>query len=176
MRLILISGKARSGKTMLASLMKEYLEENHKKVVITEFSKYIKLFAKEFLGWDGVSEPKPRKFLQDFGYFIRHEFRNSHYFIDRMKEDLEIYEHFFDIVIISDVRLEEEIRSFQNDHPITIRVSHQGESLDLDETEKIHETEIALDQYTGFQYLLENQSVEEMKATLKEIVRKEGLL
>ena len=154
MRLILISGKARSGKTMLASLMKEYLEENHKKVVIT----------------------KPRKFLQDFGYFIRHEFRNSHYFIDRMKEDLEIYEHFFDIVIISDVRLEEEIRSFQNDHPITIRVSHQGESLDLDETEKIHETEIALDQYTGFQYLLENQSVEEMKATLKEIVRKEGLL
>lgn len=38
--------------------------------IITSFSKYIKMYAKEIIGWDG-NEPKPRKFLQDLGVTIK---------------------------------------------------------------------------------------------------------
>ena len=62
MKVYLISGRARSGKTQTAKMLKKLLESQNRKVVITEYSKYIKLFAKDLLGWDMISEPKPRAF------------------------------------------------------------------------------------------------------------------
>ena len=71
MKVILIAGKARSGKTKAAQLLKEILTKKNEKVVITEYSKYIKLFAKDLLGWDMVSEPKPRAVLRNMGEYVR---------------------------------------------------------------------------------------------------------
>ena len=47
MKVYLIAGRARSGKTQTAKILKELLEKENRKVVITEYSKYIKLFAKD---------------------------------------------------------------------------------------------------------------------------------
>jgi len=47
MKLVLIAGKARSGKTQIAKMLKKLLQDRNMKVAITEYSKYIKLFAKE---------------------------------------------------------------------------------------------------------------------------------
>ncbi len=175
MNIILIAGKARSGKTYAAQVLKEELEHQGKKVVITEYSKYIKLFAKELLSWDG-KEPKPRKFLQDFGFFIRHEFEDQNYFIKRMKEDLKIYEHFVDVVIISDVRLKEEIEQIKEYPSISIHVINETNPSDLTNEEKNHETEQALDTYKYFNYSIENKTKEEMKEEIKNILKKEGYL
>ncbi len=175
MKLVLIAGKARSGKTLAAHLLKEEILKNNEKVVITEYSKYIKMFAKELLGWDGISEPKPRKFLQDFGTYVRHESQNPHYFIERMKDDLEIYRHFVDVVIISDVRLKEEIECVKEYHPITIHVLNNQNAYDLSEEEASHETEHALENYQNFDYSIENKTESEMKEILKDIVKKEGI-
>ena len=175
MKLVLIAGKARSGKTRAAHLLKEEILKKNQKVVITEYSKYIKMFAKELLGWDGMSEPKPRKFLQDFGTYVRHESQNPNYFIERMKDDLEIYKHFVDVVIISDVRLQEEIECMRKYHPITIRVSNDTNPYDLTEEEARHETEHALENYQNFDYSIENKTESEMKEILKDIMKKEGI-
>lgn len=170
MKLILIAGKARSGKTETAKMLKELLRERNFKVAITEYSKYIKLFAKEFTEWDGVSEPKPRKFLQDFGFYIRHESKNKNYFIDRMKEDIKIYEPLVDVLIISYVRLVSEIEEMMYMHPTTIQVKNDSNFYDLTKEESLHETEHALDNYKNFQYSIINKSTEEIQEILRKII------
>ena len=169
MYLFLVAGKARSGKTLMANLLKKRLEEKGKKVVITEYSKYVKLFAKEMLGWDGITEPKPRKFLQDMGSFVR-KYYNDIYFINRMKEDLEIYKRFVDVVIISDVRMPKEISELDSYKPITIKVINNSINYDLTEEEARHETEHALDNYDNFKYILEDKSEKELENIVNEIV------
>lgn len=170
MKVFLIAGKARSGKTKAAYLLKEILEGKNEKVVITEYSKYIKLFAKDLIGWDMVSEPKPRSFLQDMGEFVR-KLNKDTYFVERMKEDLEIYKHFTDNVIISDVRMPKELDELKKFNPIKIKVVNDLASYDLNEVESAHITEHALDNYDKFDYIIKNKSEEEMKNILKEIVK-----
>ena len=70
MKIYLVAGKAGSGKGEVAKIIKEHYLSLKKKPVITEYSKYLKLYASEILGWNG-GEPKPRKFLQDLGVTIR---------------------------------------------------------------------------------------------------------
>src|SRR5574344_440809 len=113
MKLFLIAGRARSGKTLAAQYLKEILDERKEKTVITEYSKYIKIFAKELLGWDGKSEPKPRTFLQDMGSYVRQN-KSDTFFTGRMKEDIELYSHFVNNVIISDVRMPKEITEMRS--------------------------------------------------------------
>ncbi len=174
MKVILIAGRARSGKTKAAYILKDILEKKKEKVVITEYSKYIKLFAKDLLGWDMISEPKPRTFLQEMGEYVR-SLKSDIYFVERMKEDLKIYEHFVDVVIISDVRMPKELDELQEFHPIKIKVANTLKSYDLTKEQEAHETEHALDSYTDFDYILENKSEEEMKEILKNIVKENEL-
>ena len=174
MKVILIAGKARSGKTKAAYILKKILEEKNEKVVITEYSKYIKLFAKDLLGWDMVSEPKPRSFLQEMGDYVR-SLNTDIYFVERMKEDLHIYEHFVDTVIISDVRMPKELDELQEFHPIKIQVSNDLQSYDLTKEQEAHETEHALDHYTDFDYVIQNKTEEEMKEILVTIVKENAL-
>ncbi len=174
MKVILIAGKARSGKTKAAHILKEILETKKEKVVITEYSKYIKLFAKDLLGWDMISEPKPRTFLQDMGEYVR-KLKKDTYFTERMKEDLRIYEHFVDVVIISDVRMPKELDELSSFQPLKIQVVNDLASYDLNEEQARHETEHALDHYQDFDYIIKNKTEKEMKEILKEIVKEREL-
>lgn len=168
MKLFLIAGKARSGKTYASKILKELLEEKNLKVAITEYSKYLKLFAKELTNWDGLTEPKPRKFLQEFGSYIRHN--NQNFLINRMKEDIKIYENLVDVLIISDVRLKEEIENLNDINKLTIYIQNDFALYDLTEKEKHHETEHALDNYQNFDYSIVNKTEEEIKEILKKII------
>ena len=67
MKIILIAGKAGSGKKEVAKMIKEYYIYQKKDTVITSYSKYLKLYAEEIIDWDRNDATKPRKFLQDLG-------------------------------------------------------------------------------------------------------------
>ena len=108
MKVILISGHAGSGKNEVANILKKYL----KNTVITNFSKYIKLFALEFSDWDGRDITKPRTFLQNMGDKLRAIDEN--FLTNRMFEDFKVYESNFDYVIVSDVRLVHELEYIKN--------------------------------------------------------------
>ena len=71
MKIFVIGGKSGSGKNEVAKMVNEFYIYKLKKCVTTEFSKYIKLFAKELTDWDGISQNKPRRFLQEFGAKVR---------------------------------------------------------------------------------------------------------
>ena len=88
MKIFVVGGKSGSGKNEVAKMIEEYYIYNLKKCVITEFSKYLKVFAKELTDWDGVSQAKPRDFLQEFGEVIRNY--DKSFCTKRMIEDIEI--------------------------------------------------------------------------------------
>ena len=161
MKIYLVAGKSGSGKGEVAKIIKEYYLSKGCKPIITSFSKYIKMYASEIIGWDG-SEPKPRKFLQDLGVTIRENMDMPLFFVDRMIEDIKVYNLYFDTVIIDDVRLPIEIdelkKAFNNVY--SMYVVNQFEPSKLSLEEQMHVTETALENYSNFDITIVNDQIE----------------
>lgn len=159
MKLILIAGASGSGKTCLGEKIVKYAKENGLRALQTEYSKYIKMYAREILGYDGTRENKPRTFLQNTGDFIRKELKDETFFIRRMLEDFRIYEIYFDIVVISDVRLLLEIeRMLESVYDVTtVFVKNEESQKGLTEEEKKHVTENEFRKFIDYDYIVKNE-------------------
>lgn len=172
MKIFLIAGKAHSGKATIANIIKEYYKDDL--TIITEYSKYLKLYAKEILGWDGSYETKPRAFLQELGYDIRKNM-DKNFFIKRMLEDIEIYQKYTNVsnLVIADIRYPEEIDAIKNkfeDVIVIYTVNEFGDSL-LTEEERKHISEIALADYKEFNYVVHNNNIEKLKEEIENIMK-----
>ena len=165
MRVFVIAGKSGSGKGEVAKLINEYYIYKLQKNVVTSYSKYLKLFAQELTDWDGVSENKPRDFLQSFGTKIRNY--DKRFFTKRMIEDVAVYElDGVDNIIISDARMPDEIDEIRNnfDDVYAIYVENQFSPSKLTVEQQAHITETALEGYNDFDYVLSNDNnIEELK-------------
>jgi hypothetical protein len=171
MKIFVIGGKSGSGKGEVAKIIKEYYIYKLKKCIITEYSKYLKLFAKEMTDWDGESSKKPRDFLQEFGTKIRNDDR--YFFTRRMIEDLGIYEKEEDVVVIADARMPEEIEEIKAnfDDVISIYVENQFSPSKLTLAQQSHITEIALEDYNDFDYTIANDNLETLKDKVFNILK-----
>lgn len=160
MNLYLVAGKAGSGKSEVAKIIKEYYLGLGKRVLTTEFSKYLKLYAKEIIDWDG-NDPKPRKFLQDLGVTIRENMDMGNILINRMLEDLKIYALYYDVVIINDVRYPEEIDKLKEVYPNakSLYIINQFAKSPLSLEEQLHITETALESYANFDVTVTNDNL-----------------
>jgi hypothetical protein len=69
--IILIAGRAGVGKTTVAEVMEDYLEENHFSANVDHFAEAIKLCAYSYFGWDGEKDDKGRVLLQKLGLIGR---------------------------------------------------------------------------------------------------------
>lgn len=171
MKVYVIAGKAGSGKNTSANYIKDCYERKNKKVVITEISKYLKSFAYELLNWDGRRETKPRKFLQEVGSYIRHEAFDEDFLINRLIEDIKVYEKYVDVVIVADARLPREIEIFKDKYnSIAIKIENAFNDYELQNEEKMHETETALNSYDKFDYVIKNHTFEELKNDINKLV------
>ena len=167
MKIFLISGKAGCGKNEVAEIMKKKLG----KTVITSFSKYIKLYALEFTDWDGRDITKPRTFLQGMGDKLRSIDEN--FLTDRILEDIKVYKDTFDNVIISDVRLPHEIEYIKencNEEVYAVRVNSVKNKRNLNEEEMTHHTELDLDNYDKFDYIIENNFDETLQINVEKVL------
>ena len=174
-KLYLISGKARHGKDTFSGYLKEVYEENNKKVIVTQLSKYIKYYAREMTGWNLTEEDKPRELLQNLGTnIIREQLGKEDLFIKRMIDDIDIFSCFYDAIIISDVRLKKEIDDLRESFPNLVSVNIFRPDFDngLTEEQKKHKTEIDLDDYDKFNEQVINTTLEELKETAKKIYTK----
>ena len=174
MKLYLISGKARCGKNTVASIIENYYNEQGLKAIQTSYSKYIKLFAHEITGWNMQDEEtKPRTLLQRIGTEVIREGLNKEYiFVNRMIEDIEIYENLVDVVIINDVRFPIEIDRIKEyyKNAVSINVKRINFENDLNEKERAHATETALDNYENFDYIIINDTLNKLKEDCLKLV------
>ena len=175
MKIYLIAGKAGSGKSEVAKFIKEYYIYAKKETVITEYSKYIKMFAKELTNWDGTNANKPRKFLQDFGSYVRYDMGEPKFFVRRMLEDIEIYDNYVDAVVISDVRYPIEIEEIKKEYPnaISIYVINQFGQSKLSIEEQMHSSELALEDYPNFDYTIANDNEKTLRDKVFKILEGE---
>ena len=173
MKVILIAGKSGSGKSTLGNTIVNLLKKNHIHALQTEFSKYIKLYAKEMLGVQETDE-KPRKFLQEMGTYVRKNIFDENFFIRRMLEDLKVYEKYFDIVVISDVRLKNEIEKMKKStyEVVSIYIENKHENT-LTKDEENHITEHELENYQNFDYRIKLENQEDILKFAKQMIEGE---
>ncbi len=160
-KIILISGKAEHGKTTLANILKEKLEEKGNKVVITRYALYLKEIAKKYCDWNGNKDQVGRELLQKLGTeVIRQKLNKPLFHVGRICEDIEITQDYYDYVIIDDVRYENEvyypITVFGKDKVYTIRVNRYDKLNggmvpfinSLTDEQKKHISETSLDNFS----------------------------
>ena len=155
-KIFILSGKAKSGKNYVADIISDY----YKNSIQISYAYYLKQYVKKITNWDGKEETKPRDLLQSLGIDLIKKI-DEELLIRRVMEDIKVYSYFFDVIIVTDARLKEEV-----DIPkklfkcITIRIN--GKANDLTLEQKNHITETDLDDYK-FDYVINNTKDEILK-------------
>ncbi len=169
MKIFLIAGKSGSGKTEAAYIIKDALS----KTVVTNLSKYIKIFALEMTEWDGDDHNKPRTFLQHMGDKLREIDKN--FLTKRLLEDTEIYKQYYDNIVVCDIRLKEEIEYIKNNtnnEVITILVKSNRLNDKLTDEEHNHKTENEFLEYDKYDYIVENNYDDKFKKEIDKIIER----
>ena len=169
-KIFLISGKARSGKGEISAIIENYYKE--KKCITISFAYYLKDYIKRITNWDGSENTKPRDFLQQLGIELIKNKIDNKLLINRILQDIEVFSYFYDIIIISDARLIDEIETIKEKYKnsIVIRVN-RDEDNDLTNIQKNHITETNLDNYNNFDYIVSNDSYNNLINQIEDILR-----
>lgn len=110
-KIILIHGMAQVGKDTMANYIKKKLESQGEKVIIDRFAKYIKMYLRDYYGWDGITKDEDiRTKLQILGTeTIKEKLNFKCFHAKRLSEDFQIFQDEFDYFIVPDVRFRDEV-------------------------------------------------------------------
>ncbi len=165
-KVYILAGKARAGKDTTAIYIKDYYEKNGKKVAILQYSSYLKEYAKKITNWDGSDETKPRQLLIDLGSNLIRKQIDNYLFVNRMLEDIKVLSYFFDVLVISDARLVEELeipRQKVNNVKI-VNITRPNFDNGLTVSEKSSLTELGLNNYDNYDYkIINDEDLEKLK-------------
>ena len=173
MKIILISGKAGSGKDTVAGILKEHLISDgtpESKILVTHFADLLKYIAAKFFGWNGVKDDAGRTLLQHLGTNVIRE-KNPNYWTDFIKSVLKLFENEWEYVFIPDTRFPNEVgeivSNFENVK--VVRVNRPKNNI-LSETQQEHPSETALDDFK-FDLVLENsfETLDELSQYLRDM-------
>ncbi|CCY28469.1 predicted protein [Acholeplasma sp. CAG:878] len=152
--IFVLSGKAKSGKNLIADKIENYYK--NKRCIQISYAFYLKNYVKNIYGWSGSEEDKPRELLQKIGIDLIKNKIDSNLLIRRVCEDIKVYSYFYDIIIITDARLKDEIeipkRLFNN--VVTIRIDSIYYDKKMTIEQMNHITETNLDNYNKFDYVI----------------------
>ena len=174
MRVILVSGKAQSGKDSTAFIMRELLEKQQKKVLIIHYADNLKLFAKNYFGWNGIKDEDGRKLLQWLGTdVIRKNYKDT--WVDMIIALLKGIQTLYDYIIIPDVRFPNEVdKMCDNFDCITIRIIRPNFDNGLTDEQKNHPSETALDDYPMEYELINYGDLKSLLETIKTFLKNIG--
>ncbi len=157
-KIYILAGKARAGKDTCANYIKEFCEVNNKKFLCLQYSGYLKDYAKKITNWDGKDETKPRQLLIDLGSDLVRGKIDRYMLVNRMIEDLQVMSYFFDVIVISDARLVEELdiprQRLTNVKAIEIIRPNFENNLTTEQKKSL--TEVGLDNYNNYDYKIIN--------------------
>ena len=173
MKVFVIGGKASSGKTTFGEYLREELKDYSYKPCVMHITEPLYSYARNYFDWNNNQE-KPREFLQKVGYdIIKEKMGKKTFLLDRLFEDIEILNNFFDTFIITDARLAEEFDAIKEKYEdvVAIKLERSNYESNLSEEEKNHITETALDNYDLYDFKIENtSSIEELEEKVLKII------
>lgn len=154
MKIILISGKAKSGKDTFAKILQSIILQHtpSSKTIITHYADELKYIATTYYGWNGNKDETGRSLLQQIGDEIRNY--NKDYFVNRLIQQIMAVSP--DYLIIPDTRRNNEINNwlYRGFSVITIRINRNKDN-GLTQEQKQHISECELDKY-NFDYFINN--------------------
>ena len=165
--IITFSGKANHGKNTAVDFLKDLLTQQGNKVLAINYADHLKHLATQYMGWDGNKDEKGRTLLQLLGTEkVRSRFPN--YWIDHVIQLAKIFEGDFDYILIGDCRFPNEIKRWEDEKykVITVFVERKGFESMLNEEQKNHPSEIALNDYT-FNFKIKASSLEELSEAIE---------
>lgn len=170
-KIFVLSGKAKSGKNAVANIIEEYYKKEN--CIELSYAYYIKDYLTRMGKYNEMEKEKYRSLLQEFGVGFLGKQVDSKFLIHRLLEDIEVFSYFYDVIIITDARLVDEVeipkQKFAN--VTTIRISNNNQN-NLTDEERKHITETGLDGYTKFDYIIENDAtIEVLKEKTIEILK-----
>ena len=138
LKVVMISGKAESGKNFVADVMRRKLEDDGNKVLAVAFGDYVKFLCSTYFGWDGKKDDKGRYLLQHIGTGVFRQY-DEDFFANRVV-DLIKATGGWDYVIIPDLRFENELHIIHsNFDAVAIRVERNGFENSLTATQKLNQ-------------------------------------
>lgn len=169
-RIILISGKAESGKDTTAKLLQQKLKG---KSLIIHYSDYLKFICQTYFGWNGIKDEYGRNLLQSFGTEKVRK-RNPNFWVDAVCRLIDILRDDFDYFIIPDTRFPNEIDLpiwfFGRGRVITIRVERLNYTNTLTRKQQNHPSETALDNYLFDYYIRSESGIDKLEKEIDKIL------
>lgn len=176
MKIFVIGGKAKSGKNTFGEMLREELKDYGYRPCVMHITEPLYSYARTYFDWNGNEDEKPREFLQKMGIeIIRDKLGKKEFLLNRLYEDIEILSNFFDAFIITDARMIYEFESIKQKYEdvVTIKLERKDYDNQLTEEEAEHITEKEVDTYDDFDYVIQNRSLGDLKASALELVRNE---
>lgn len=151
MKLIYISGKARHGKDTVAGFMRDGLEQDGYRVLITHYGDLVKYVCKTFFGWNGEKDEAGRSLLQYVGTDkVRASYPN--FWADFVTDIVYLFEENWDFVIIPDCRFKNEVQPFTNSYLVRVERANGTQPFDngLTPEQAAHPSETELDDLSDY--------------------------
>lgn len=154
-KVILISGKAGSGKDTVAEIIKEKLQSAGNKVVITHYADMVKYVCEKFFSWNGVKDERGRHLLQLVGTDIGRRY-DPNIWVNFVITLIECFCSDSDYVLIPDCRFPNEVSVIKNKFDtILLKVNRPELKSKLTIEQQNHQSETALDNVIP-DYCIEN--------------------
>lgn len=168
MKVLCISAKAQHGKDTAATLIKEYLEAQGKRVLITHYADLVKFVCTKFFNWDGQKDEKGRTLLQYVGTDIISSQQPS-YWVDFVISILKFFENEWDYVLIPDCRYPVEVTRMSTAFETQLlRIERPNFESGLTEKQKQHVSETSMDNYFFDAIIYNDSTLESFKEKLIE--------
>ncbi len=177
--IILLSGKAGTGKSFFAEKLRLAFEYRNYNVEVQHFASVLKSIAKQYFWWDGVKDEKGRKLLQHLGDVGREYDKNVW-----VKNLIELRlmtspKYPQDVIIIDDWRFPNEYQYLKdnlNYSIYTIEMIAPDRAILKGEAAK-HISEVALEEFNSYNFIVNNSEginiIDSVKEIVDEIVEKE---
>lgn len=174
MKIVGIAGKAESGKTTFANILKEQLELENKRVLLINYGDFVKFIAKQYYSWNGEKDENGRTLLQRIGTEQGRNKVSENIWVDMVINTVEVAKEDYDIAIVADCRFPNEFDRW-NEHGYNMlkikimRITHESK---LTEEQKQHPSEIALDNYNDDIIIIQNEgSLDDLQNIAKQMVK-----
>ena len=169
MKIILISGKAEAGKTTAANIIKYYLCGIGKRAAIVPYGQYVKDTAKMIFGWDGQKDENGRQLLQWWGTDVVRK-KNENFWVNTVMRLAAVLDVEIDYLIIDDCRFPNEVELWKHEYDyLTLRIERPGHENALNDEQRKHPSETALDDYE-FDVTISATDFKELKEAIYEQV------